>query len=49
MHLPLKVVADAGGWKDTVTLLTCYQHADESALFQVMAEPRKRHEHAVQA
>jgi integrase len=49
MHLPLKAVADAGGWKDTVTLLTCYQHADEEVLFQVMSEPRKRHEVAAQA
>lgn len=49
MHHPLKAVAEAGGWKDTMTLLTCYQHADESALFQVMTEPRKRHEHAAHA
>lgn len=49
MHLPLKAVADAGGWKDTTTLLTCYQHADDEVLFQVMSEPRKRHEEAVQA
>lgn len=32
MHLPLEAVADAGGWKDTATLLA------------VMSEPRKRRE-----
>ena len=45
MHLPLKAVADAGGWKDTATRLTCYQHADEATLLAVMSEPRKRREH----
>lgn len=49
MHLPLKAVADAGGWKDTTTLLTCYQHADDEVLFQVMSEQRKRHEAAARA
>lgn len=28
-HLPLVDVAAAGGWKDTATVLQCYQHADE--------------------
>lgn len=28
MHLPLKAVADAGGWKDVTTLMKCYQHSD---------------------
>jgi len=42
MHLPLKAVADAGGWKDTATLLTCYQQTDEATLLAVMSEPRKR-------
>lgn len=36
MHLPLKAVADAGGWKDTTTLLTSYQHSDEATLLAVM-------------
>ena len=27
-HLPITDVAAAGGWKDTETLLTCYQQAD---------------------
>jgi integrase len=49
MHLPLKAVAEGGGWKDTTTLLTSYQHADEATLFAVMAEPRKRHEVAAPA
>ena len=40
MQQPLKAVADAGGWKDVSTLLTCYQHADDEALLAVMSEPR---------
>ncbi len=44
MHLPLKAVADAGGWKDTATLLTCYQHTDDATLLAVMSEPNKRSE-----
>lgn len=28
-HLPLVDVAAAGGWKDTATVLQCYQHADQ--------------------
>lgn len=49
MHLPLKAVAEGGGWKDTTALLTSYQHADEATLFAVMAGSRKRHEVAAQA
>jgi integrase len=41
MHLPLKAVSNAGGWKNTTTLLTCYQHPDDTLLAQVMSEPRK--------
>jgi integrase len=44
MHLPLKAVSEAGGWKSTTTLLTCYQHPDEALLAQVMSEPRKLHD-----
>jgi integrase len=44
MHLPLKAVADAGGWKDMPTLTTCYQHTDDATLLAVMSEPRKRRE-----
>jgi len=39
--LPLKDVAAAGGWKDVMTLLTCYQHADEATMLKVMASPAK--------
>jgi integrase len=42
MHMPLKAVADAGGWKDTATLLTCYQHTDDAMLLAVMSVPTKR-------
>lgn len=49
MHHPLKAVAQSGGWKDTTTLLTSYQHADEATLFSVMAEPLRRHEAVAQA
>jgi integrase len=40
-HLPIKDVAAAGGWKDTATLLSCYQHPDEDTMLAVMSEPRK--------
>jgi hypothetical protein len=40
-ELPLKDVAAAGGWKDTTTLLTCYQHADEATMLKVMESPIK--------
>lgn len=40
-HLPLTDVAAAGGWKDTETLLTCYQRPDAQTLLAVMAEERK--------
>lgn len=46
-HLPLVDVAAAGGWKDTQSLLTCYQHADQETMLAVMSEPRKRTEKAV--
>lgn len=36
MHLPVKAVADAGGWKDVMTLMTCYQQTDEATLLEVM-------------
>lgn len=39
-HLPLKQVAVAGGWKDTETLLTCYQHPDRDSLLNVMRDER---------
>jgi len=37
----VKDVAAAGGWKDVMTLLTCYQHADEATMLKVMASPAK--------
>jgi integrase len=40
-HHSLKDVAAAGGWKDTETLLTCYQQPDADTLLAVMSEPRK--------
>ena len=43
-HLPITDVAAAGGWKDTETLLTCYQQAETQTLLAVMAEERKVHE-----
>ena len=39
--MSLKDVAEAGGWKDTETLLTCYQQPDRESLLEVMSEPRK--------
>lgn len=43
MHLPLKAVADAGGWKDVTTLMRCYQHADEALLLAVMTNQPTQH------
>ena len=43
-HLPVKDVAEAGGWLDTRSLDRCYQHADEHTLLQVVCEPRKLRE-----
>lgn len=39
--LPLMDVMAAGGWRDSKTLLTSYQHANEASMLRVMAEPRK--------
>lgn len=39
--LPLVDVKAAGGWKDTETLVTCYQQADEETMLKVMASPVK--------
>jgi hypothetical protein len=41
LALPITDVAATGGWKDTETLLTCYQRADTQTLLAVMAEERK--------
>lgn len=48
-HLPLVDVAAAGGWKDTQTLIECYQHADRDTMLAVMSEPRKVSERAIGA
>ena len=40
-------VAEAGGWKDVTTLLTCYQRATNDALLAVMTEQRKMRDVAV--
>ena len=37
---PLRDVADAGGWKDVGTLLTCYQLSDEDTIRTVMDNPK---------
>jgi integrase len=48
-HLSLKDVAAAGGWKDTQTILTCYQQADRDTMLAVMSEPRKVRDRSVAA
>jgi hypothetical protein len=40
-HLPLKDVAEAGGWRTTDTLLRCYTQADEATMLAVVSETRK--------
>jgi hypothetical protein len=35
-HMPVKDLAEGGGWKDTATLLKCYQHADPDTLEEVV-------------
>ncbi len=39
--LSVKDVAEAGGWKDTTTLLKCYQHADPETLEEVVNSGRR--------
>ena len=39
-HLSLKDVAYAGGWKDTGTLLKCYQQPDPDTIEEVVLSPR---------
>jgi hypothetical protein len=46
-HLPLKDVAEAGGWKSPQVILTSYQHADRDTMLAVMNEPTKLTERAV--
>lgn len=40
-HLPLKDVAEAGGWRTTDTLLRCYTQTDEGTVVAVVSETRK--------
>ena len=39
--LPLVDVKATGGWRDTNTLLTCYQQTDEASMLRVMNAPSK--------
>ena len=39
--LPIADVKEAGGWKDTATLITCYQQPDEHTLLAVVSSPNK--------
>jgi integrase len=43
---PIVDVKAAGGWRDTNTLLTCYQHTDEGSMLRVMEAP-ERHRNVV--
>ena len=38
-HLPMKDLAAAGGWQQTDSLLTCYQHVDADTLLEVVTQP----------
>jgi len=40
-HHPIKDLAAAGGWRDTETLLQCYQQPDKDTLLEVTSEVRK--------
>ncbi len=46
-HLPVIDVAQAGGWSNTQTLLTCYQQPDHETLLAVVSESRKVRERGV--
>ena len=43
-HLPIKDVAEAGGWRNTQTLLRHYQQTDPATLLAVVSEPTKLRE-----
>jgi integrase len=36
-HVPLKDLAELGGWKNAQTILTCYQQADKATMRQALA------------
>ena len=40
-NMPLKDVAQAGGWRDPITLIKCYQQPDEATLTRVVLEAPK--------
>jgi integrase len=40
-HLPVKDVASAGGWRETRTLLGCYQQPDDITIQQVVLDAPK--------
>ena len=42
--MPLRDVAEAGGWRDPNTLLKCYQQTDEATMTRVVLEPGKLRE-----
>ena len=51
-HTPLKTLCELGGWKSHVTVLTCYQHADERDMRAALANRRSgynRHNESTQA
>jgi hypothetical protein len=39
--MPVKDVAEAGGWRDATTLLKSYQHSDEVTLTSVALDAPK--------
>jgi integrase len=41
LGVPLKTLAALGGWKDTRTLVECYQHPDMEQLREALVAPRK--------
>ena len=41
MDQPLKVLCELGGWKDSQTVLTCYQRADEGQLRKALENRRR--------
>jgi hypothetical protein len=43
-HLPVKDVAEAGGWLDRRSLELCYLQADEETMLAAVSEPRKLRE-----
>jgi integrase len=42
LDVPLKTLAQLGGWKSTATLVECYQHPDMGALREALDAPRRK-------